>query len=224
MRRAALIAAMLALAPVSALAQVAPRAGDSVEITRDFQTEQHNTRGMSGTTSDQDSLLERVVAVRDDGVELEYQLGNEGDRSSSWTFPARVIRPSHGPLRLANPAEWEGRIDAWLKGAGMTRAACGHWIFTWNAFRIDCDPQSVIKSIEAFELYSGELREGVAYSTPIARGSAPLVRKSDRNSPSSWRSIRRWCASHAPIRRAWSRRSAERACPPRMPAVRMRTK
>src|SRR5262249_40443007 len=65
----------------------------------------------------------------------------------------------------------------WLKAAGWSRTACGHWIFTWNGFHIECDPQSVIKTVEAFDLWSADVREGAAYQENAALGSGTLARK-----------------------------------------------
>ncbi len=59
----------------------------------------------------------------------------------------------------------------------MPHTACGHWIFTWDAFRIECDPQSVIKTVESFDLRSADLREGASYQEPGARGPGILARK-----------------------------------------------
>jgi hypothetical protein len=50
-------------------------------------------------------------------------------------------------------------------------------IFTWNAFRIECDPQSVIKTIQSFDLRSADVREGAPYQEAEARGSGKLARK-----------------------------------------------
>src|SRR4051794_21634498 len=60
--------ALLAL-PAPALAQ---QVGDTVQILRSFQTEQHDNRGSTSTTSDTDGVSERVVAMHDGGLELEY--------------------------------------------------------------------------------------------------------------------------------------------------------
>lgn len=120
------------------------------------------------------------MAVRDGGMEVEYDFAKQtpaGDRASEWRFPARIFEPSNGPMQLLNAAELEGRVDGWLKAAGLTRAACGQWIFTWNAFRIECDPQSVIDSLEAFDLDSVALQDGVLYRDPLALAPAPLTRK-----------------------------------------------
>lgn len=49
--------------------------------------------------------------------------------------------------------------------------------FTWNAFRIECDPDSVIDTINAFDLRVSELREGAFYSDNNATAPGRLVRK-----------------------------------------------
>jgi hypothetical protein len=157
-----------------------PQIGDTYEITSDRESSQQSNDGSSGSSTDRDGLVERVIGVRDAGLELEYDLPENaaaGDRASSWQFPVRVFKPAHGPLQLVNGPELEARVDGWLKANGMTRAACGHWIFTWNSFRIECDPQSVIKSLEAWDLAPDELRDGALYKDLKARAPAPLTRK-----------------------------------------------
>ena len=133
--------------------------------------------GGSGTTHDVDVLVERVIAVRDDGVELEYDLPADAtadDRASDWHFPVRVLRPPHGPLQLLNGPELQARLETWLREAGIPREACGHWIFTWNAFQIDCDPQSAIPAIEQFTLWPDELRDGASWQQPGSRAPVAL--------------------------------------------------
>jgi len=123
-----------------------------------------------------------VIAIRDGGVELQYDYpksATSDDRASTWQLPARVFRPAHGPIQLLNRAELEMRVDPWLKKAGMTRAACGHWIFTWNAFRIDCDPDSAVQIIEGFDPAPPELRDGALYRDPDALDPAPLKKSAD---------------------------------------------
>ena len=182
MRLMTMAAALLlpALAAGAEPVQTRPVVGDTYEITSDRESSQQSNEGSSGSSTDRDSLIERVVGVRDAGVELEYDLpenATAGDRDSSWQFPVRVFKPARGAPQLLNGPELEARVDAWLKANGMTRAACGQWIFTWNAFRIECDPQSVIKTIEAWDLAPDELRDGASYKDPKARASAPLTKK-----------------------------------------------
>jgi hypothetical protein len=124
-----------------------------------------------------------VIALRDDGIELEYDLPQDvtqRDRAANWQFPARVLKPSLGPMRLLNESSLEARVDGWLKSAKWTREVCGHWIFTWNAFRIECDPKSVLKTIDAFDLRSADLRDGALYQEKESLGFASLKRKAAR--------------------------------------------
>ena len=52
----------------------------------------------------------------------------------------------------------------------------GRWIFTWHAFYIECDPQSVLKVLEALDLRSVHLREGASYREAEARGPGTLTK------------------------------------------------
>jgi hypothetical protein len=122
-----------------------------------------------------------VTGVRAGGLELQYDLPNSAtadERSRTWQFPVRVFKPSGGPVQLRNSVELEARIEGWLNAASLPRTACGHWIFTWTAFRIECDPQSVIKTIQSFDLGSASLREGELYQDSEAGSSGKLARRS----------------------------------------------
>lgn len=157
-----------------------PQVGDTYEITMDRDSSQQSSDGSSGSSHDKDLIIERVIGLRADGLDLEYDLPKEAPaqvRAAIWQFPARVFKPNRGPLQLLNRSELEARVETWLKAGNLTRAACGHWIFTWNAFRIECDPQSVIKTLEVFDLRVPDLREGTAYQAAEARGPEPLARK-----------------------------------------------
>ncbi|MEA3045966.1 MAG: hypothetical protein QOJ53_298, partial [Sphingomonadales bacterium] len=156
------------------------RAGDLYEIRIERVSSQRSGGASSGSSHDLDTLIERVIAVRDGGVELEFDLPEDTtaeDRARTWQFPVRVLRPSQGPLQLLNGAELEARVERWLAAAGWPREACGQWIFTWNAFRIECDPQSVIPGLARLDLGSLELREGAPYQEAGARGPGVLRRE-----------------------------------------------
>lgn len=158
-----------------------PKRGDTYDLTLTRDMAQRDNRGGTASSHDQDTLIERVVEVRADGLVLEYDFPKETtaqQRASEWHFPARVFKPALGPMQLLNHAELEARIDGWLKSGGMTRANCGQLIFTWNAFRIDCDPQSVTGMIQRFDVTSFKVHEGASYQDPHARGPARLTRGS----------------------------------------------
>lgn len=154
-----------------------PHAGEVYEIRSERVSSESSSGGSSGSSEDLDTFVERVIAVGDAGVELEFDLPQDAtaeDRARTWQFPVRVLRPPGGPLQLLNGAELEARVDRWLALGGMTRETCGRWIFTWNAFRIDCDPQSVIETLASFDLRPGDLRDGAPYQEPGSRGPAVL--------------------------------------------------
>lgn len=179
----ATIASLSAEARASA-PRISPEAGAEYEITKVVDTLQKSADGFDSDSShDESALLERVVVTRDGGVELEYDLprgATAQDRARNWRFPARVFRPSSGALQLLNGPDLEARLDGWLEAAKLTRDACGRMVFTWTAFRIECDPQSVVGVIEAFDLKSVELREGETYHDADARSPGTLTKADAR--------------------------------------------
>jgi hypothetical protein len=178
----AVIAALL-LPVIDACAEPSPRAarvGDTYEIVMNHESSQHSSAGSSGSSQGGHAYVERVIAVREGAVELEYDIPTDAtaeDRARQWQFPARVFKPSRGSMQLLNRAELEARLERWLKSARWTRAVCGRWIFTWNAFLIECDPQSVIETIELLQLTSAEIRDGAPYQDADARGPGRMARK-----------------------------------------------
>ena len=143
------------------------RVGDAYEIRLMNTSETSSDDGSSGSSRSGGILVERVVAVRDDGVELEFDLPSDAtaeDRARDWQWPARVLHAADGSLRLLNAPELETRIEAWLALGQFPREACGHWIFTWNAFKIECDPQSVIDTLKPYDLRLREIHDGASYT------------------------------------------------------------
>ncbi len=186
MRKILLLASLLSLlsarafTPTLAAAVVTPQIGDTYEITLTKDSKQSGPNGSSGSSHDVDSVVERVVGIQSGGLELEYDLpkiANADERASNWQFPVRILEAPGKSDQLLNSTELEGRVDRWLKEAKLPRTACGHWIFTWNAFRIECDPQSALKAVEAFDLRSADVREGASYRSPAALGSGTLTEK-----------------------------------------------
>lgn len=161
-------------------AQHAVHVGDTYEITKTRNSSSQGSDGSSGSSHDQDTLFERIEAVRPDGLEVVFDLPQQAtneQRQQTWQFPARLLEQHDGQLRLLNAPELEKRVDAWLKWGKMTREACGHWIFTWNAFKIECDPQSVIETVQEFDPRLPELRAGALYRDAHALLPTPLAMK-----------------------------------------------
>ena len=173
------LAALLALTPpIFAQPRPAPAVGQAHLITKSYETSQAGDDGSSGSSSGASALLERVIGARDGGLELEYDLPHGAtaeDRAREWQFPVRVFRPPAGPLQLLNQGELQARADRWLTTAGLPRSACGRHYFTWTAFRVECDPQSAIQLVEAFELRAADLRDGAPFGEPGALGPGTLT-------------------------------------------------
>ncbi len=186
-RRVALgLAGLLALCPAALPAQVnLPKAGEEWEITSSYETSQKTSDDSSSSSSGRDTLLERVISVGADGLELEYDFPKDAspeDRAREWKLPARVLRSATGEFKLLNTAQLESRLEAWLKSAKWDRSVCGRWIFTWNAFRIDCDPQSVLAVIQSYDLRAYDFREGASVAVPGARNRGMLSRTDAKSS------------------------------------------
>jgi hypothetical protein len=90
---------------------------------------------------------------------------------------AEVFKPFGGSAQLLKGSELEAGIDSWLKAVSLSRAACGHRVFTWNAFRIECDLQSVLKTIQSYDLRSVDLHEGAVYQDSEASSPGEFARK-----------------------------------------------
>lgn len=177
LRCAAAIFAAILFTP-AALAQTTPtdRAGDTYEIRVENLHESAGD-GSSGRSTDVSTLVERVITVREDGVVLEFDLpagATAAERAQTWQFPVRVLRTPDGVLHLLNAAELEARIATWLRRAGVTEADCGRWVFTWTAFKIECDAQTVLNDIAPFDLRLADLRDGGLYQTAHTLAPAPL--------------------------------------------------
>lgn len=180
------VLALLAILPLPpAPAQPVPsvdRVGDRYELIGSYETSNESSEGSSGSSQGHSTLVERVIGVRPDGLELEYDLPKTSlpqDRTPNWQFPVRVFKPNDGQPQLLNRAELETRVERWLKKGKMTRASCGRWVFTWTAIKIECDPQSAIEIIESYDMRPGDLREGALHREKEALAAAPVTRQSE---------------------------------------------
>jgi hypothetical protein len=155
------------------------QAGDVYELTQSYQTNETSSDGSKGSSSGHSSLVERVVGLRDGGVEVEYDLPSDvtpKDRAREWQFPARIFKAADGSRQLLNTAQLEARLDGWLKVAKWDRSVCGRWIFTWTAIRIACDPQEIVARTVELDPAAQIVREGAVYSNPRAAQDGRIVR------------------------------------------------
>lgn len=174
------LAMLAALSIQSCTAASESRYLDSIGDVYDIRLERESetaSNGSSGSSRSQMALIERVVELREDGIVLEFDLPPETSadyRAREWQYPARVFKTPDGSLELVNSAQLETRVKAWLELGGLDQTACGRWIFTWTAVKIECDPQSVLHMLEPFDLRISDLRDGSLHEELGAMGPAPL--------------------------------------------------
>lgn len=185
---------LIRLAAVLAFGTAAPclasepaeQVGAVFELHHTYSSKSEGTDGSSSGANGSDTVIERVIEVTPEGLILEYDFASEPPfphgRQDQWEFPARVFKPLEGPMRLLNGAELEARIEQWLEHTETSRSACGTWIFTWNAFQIECDPQSVVRGLERFDLGLTEVHDGVMFEHAMALAPAPLAVGADGTS------------------------------------------
>lgn len=170
--------AMLFAGVAPALAQ-ALQVGDVYALTQSYQTTDTSSDGSTGSSRGRTELIERIVGLRDGGVELEYDLPSDAtpeDRAREWQLPARVFKAADESRQLLNAAQLEARLDGWLKAAKSDRSACGRWIFTWTAFRIECDPKAILARTAELDPAAQIVQEGAAYADPRAAQPGRIVR------------------------------------------------
>ena len=98
------------------LLQPGAHVGQAWEISRDVETVQRSSDGSaSGRSTDRDTLVARVVAVRDTGLELEYDLP-DGSTADD--------RGRRRPLRIAQKPG--GRIDSDTSTETVERRSLSH--------------------------------------------------------------------------------------------------
>lgn len=192
-RRASLV--LLVCPTASAAAQQLPPSsaiGFVSSITIESTRETKVSDGSSSSSFDRDTLIEHVVEQRQDGVVLDYALPSSAttdEREMAWQFPVRVLVRTDGSRQLLNRPDLEQRRDNWLKKAGLPKAACGSWYFTWNAFKVECDPDSALEAVKSFDLWLGPLDDGTSYRDPAGIKPAALTRKSSGASGATYTTI-----------------------------------
>jgi hypothetical protein len=66
-----------------------PAAGETYELTKSYDTSEQTSNGSSGSSRGHDTILERVIAARNTGIEFEYDLSNNAkaeDRAAIGSF------------------------------------------------------------------------------------------------------------------------------------------
>ena len=157
---------------------VAGAPGDVFRITRSYSSESEGDNGSSSSSRGDYEYVERVDAVGPEGTERTFDITlDPGDerRLIEWQFPARVLVAPDGTLELLNRDDLERRRNAWLETAEIPADACGSWYFTWNAFQVECDPETILETVRSITIQPPNLSEGEPYYHPMALSPGPLV-------------------------------------------------
>lgn len=98
---------------------------------------------------------------------------------AEWQMPI-VLRECPGAATvLSNRDEMLARRDAFLAAMNVTAEVCGSHYFTWNVFRIECDPDEAVARLADFDLGSVRLEDGAEYALPDTGMRVPLRRQAD---------------------------------------------
>lgn len=154
--------------------------GDVFRITQTHSSESKGDNGSSSSSRGGHEYVERVDAVGSEGTERTFDITLDPDderRLIEWQFPARVLVAHNGTLELLNRDDLERRRDAWLEAAKIPAEACGSWYFTWNAFQVECDPDTILETIRSITIQPPELSEGGFYEHPMALSPGRLVKE-----------------------------------------------
>ena len=127
----------------------------------------------SGSSSGHNTLTERIINVSSKEIVVEYEsipspkrYVDEQPNLIDWEFPATISLLASGEFILQNTEEIAARNAEWRQAAGFPDDACGLWYFTWNAFKVECNPDTVIQSLEAFVLFNDYMDENRKIEEP----------------------------------------------------------
>lgn len=128
------------------------------------------------------ALQQTVIDISDAGVVFEFDFPADTPtqmREREWKLPVEVLETSSGTFEIANAAELEARRDEWLARAPFDESACGQWLFTWTAMRIDCDIDTALDLIDGYRLPWTNIRPGAMYRKSSSEDAAQLVGDGD---------------------------------------------
>lgn len=80
-----------------------------------------------------------------------------------WEMPVEVRECEGQPAEIANREAMLERLNAFLSAAELPREACGRHYFTWNVFRIECDPDFALETVKRIDLGSLTIEDGAPF-------------------------------------------------------------
>jgi hypothetical protein len=148
-----------------------------IEITTSsvFTTTDGGRHGHSKGTS---RLFEREWTCGPAGRELEFFVDPVPQNAWEWRLPVRVLQAPEGDLRLLDEAGMLRRAEEWRRQRDIPAEACGTTINAIIAFaRIECDPNSILESLNRADVRAQDLRDGVALRIPDASQQQVVLRQ-----------------------------------------------
>lgn len=128
-----------------------------------YETRSEGENGSSASSSGRNVYTEELLEKTGECTTNRFDIASEDRPPAEWQWPVEVERCAAGSLKLLNAADMEARRDTFLAEAGIDNGACGTYYFTWNVFKIECDPQQILETIETIDLGRLELTEGSQY-------------------------------------------------------------
>ncbi len=169
-------AALLGCATATTPAQATDGA-EQYEIISSYSTESERPRG-SSSSSGSDEFREEVRAGADGCRTRTFDVVDDPEHKRPlevWRMPV-VLRECPGfPQVIANCEEMEARRDAFLAAAKIPHESCGRYYFTWNVFKIECDPDTILETVANIDLGSIRLEDGAVFTLPDTSTSVTLA-------------------------------------------------
>ena len=138
------------------------------EIEVRYETSSQSDDGGSSSSSGGFSYREEAYAPEGKCRIRRFDL-NDGPRErplAAWEMPVEVRDCRGQSLEITNREEMLARLDEFLTEANLSREACGTHYFTWNVFKIECDPDSVLDTISDINLGAIDLEDGSSLLLP----------------------------------------------------------
>ena len=176
--RALIAVFALSVTGTSAAANV-PHVGASYEV-RVEQRDQTESADSNGWSTSRSMMQVTILSDGPDGQTVLYDFPpdtSEKDRSHEWQWPATIVYAPDGIAQLLDRDGQEARLTEWLDRANWTREVCGQWIFTWTAIYIECDLDSIVKSVDLYRLPPNDLAAGVMHGQKGVLSPVPLVER-----------------------------------------------
>jgi len=153
---------------VCAATQSVAQASDAPEVFEiiiRYETRSEGNR-MTGSSSGGYHYREEVYARTGDCRLRRFDVVDDPEHSrplALWKMPVLLRECAGQPAEIANREAMVARRDAFLSAAELPPEACGRHYFTWDVFKIECDPEAVIDTVERIDLSSLALQDGAHF-------------------------------------------------------------